>query len=408
MWKQSKVFARNFSSMEEFADVISENMQGPVTIEDSSHRLLAYSTHQDHTDTARVSTIISRRVPEHVINTLWKEGIIPALHQQEEPLYIPGMNEIGLGSRMAAAVKKNGNILGYIWVLEGGRPFGEEDAAVLKEAAAKAVVQLQQVQTRSKAEQQTRREYFWRLLTGDVTEEEKIARQLSEWFTVLPAQTAVLVIETEEMLDDSLYDKITYVISTSRKIKSYFHTRDRNTVLLLAEPAYPYKEEGLQLFLQDFPQMMKERFQMEGIQTGAGNLYRRFSRIPESYEEALYVLEVNRKLPEHRSSFMLYENLGFYRYADVIQEKKKRDASFDPALEALREYDTENRTELLESLRVFLHEDGNMKNASDTMHVHVNTMSYRMKRVEDITKKDLKNAYDKLSLLLELTMEEMR
>ncbi|SFP57431.1 PucR family transcriptional regulator [Salibacterium halotolerans] len=399
---------RTFSSMEELADCISEMMQGPVTVEDSSHRLLAYSTHDDHTDAARVSTIIGRRVPEHVINKLWKEGILPALHQNEEPVRIPEIHDIGLGRRMAAPVRNNKEILGYLWVLEGSCSLEEQDTEFLKKAAAKAVIQLQQVQTSHIAMQQHRRDYFWRLLTGDVSEEEEIAEQLSEWFNALPSRSAVVVLESGTTLDDSLYDKMIYVMDTSRKVKGYFYTRDQNRIVCLAEPVYPYSEEGIHLFLRDFPVMMKERFQIEGMQTVAGSVYRSLSRIKQSYEEALHVLEVNRQLSGDRSSFLLYEELGFYRYADVIQKKKNRDAEGDPSLAALHEYDEANRTELFESLRAFLHVDGNMKKASEMMHVHVNTMSYRIRRVEDIIQKDLKNAYHKLSLLLEMTMEEMK
>ena len=69
----------NFNSLEEFADTISEILQCPVTIEDVNHRLLAYSTHAERIDSARVATIMGRRVPEKVINSLWKEGVIPEL-----------------------------------------------------------------------------------------------------------------------------------------------------------------------------------------------------------------------------------------------------------------------------------------------------------------------------------------
>ena len=63
----------------EFADRISSVLGCPITIEDGNHRLLAYSTHDDTTDQARIMTIIGRRVPEKVINSLWKDGFIPAL-----------------------------------------------------------------------------------------------------------------------------------------------------------------------------------------------------------------------------------------------------------------------------------------------------------------------------------------
>ncbi|WP_252314065.1 hypothetical protein [Sinobaca sp. H24] len=76
MKDNTSLFQKKFQSLEEFADYISGILGGPVTIEDAGHRLLAYSTHSDYSDEARVSTIMSRRVPENVISRLWKDGVI--------------------------------------------------------------------------------------------------------------------------------------------------------------------------------------------------------------------------------------------------------------------------------------------------------------------------------------------
>ena len=93
-------FRASFDSLEEFADVISEVLRCPITIEDANHRLLAYSTHDDRTDPARIATIMGRRVPEKVINSLWKEGVIPALLNSREPVRVKTVDDIGLGNRV--------------------------------------------------------------------------------------------------------------------------------------------------------------------------------------------------------------------------------------------------------------------------------------------------------------------
>lgn len=85
---EKRSFRVSFDSLEEFADVISEILQCPITIEDVNHRLLAYSTHDERTDSARIATIMGRRVPEKIINNLWKEGIIPALLKNPEPIRV--------------------------------------------------------------------------------------------------------------------------------------------------------------------------------------------------------------------------------------------------------------------------------------------------------------------------------
>lgn len=104
MTKKTDPFKYSLDRLEDVADQISDVLNCPITIEDTHHRLLAYSTHNDFTDPARTSTIISRRVPEKVINRLWKDGIIPTLLKTDEPLRVPQIAEVGLSSRVAISI----------------------------------------------------------------------------------------------------------------------------------------------------------------------------------------------------------------------------------------------------------------------------------------------------------------
>ncbi|PDY49289.1 PucR family transcriptional regulator, partial [Bacillus cereus] len=91
---------------------MSEILQCPVTIEDVNHRLLAYSTHDERIDSARVATIMGRRVPEKVINSLWKEGIIPELLKKREPIRIKKIDGVGLSNRVAISIWNKEEVLG--------------------------------------------------------------------------------------------------------------------------------------------------------------------------------------------------------------------------------------------------------------------------------------------------------
>ena len=82
------------------------------------------------------------QITERVINKFWKEGVIPKLNTSNEPLVIPQINEIGLGNRIAVSIRKDQEVLGYIWILELEKKLNENDLADLKLAASKAKNQL--------------------------------------------------------------------------------------------------------------------------------------------------------------------------------------------------------------------------------------------------------------------------
>lgn len=73
MTDSEPIFDRFFDSMESLADTLSESLQSQVTIEDSNHHVIGYSSHEFESDPARISTIIGKRVPNTVIIGLRKK-----------------------------------------------------------------------------------------------------------------------------------------------------------------------------------------------------------------------------------------------------------------------------------------------------------------------------------------------
>ncbi|EWM19494.1 PucR family transcriptional regulator [Kutzneria sp. 744] len=70
----------------------------------------------------------------------------------------------------------------------------------------------------------------------------------------------------------------------------------------------------------------------------------------------------------------------------------------------VRAYDQEHHSELLESLRVFLDCSGSWSQAAARLHLHVNTLRYRIGRVEDLTGRDLSRFADRVDLFLALEL----
>jgi purine catabolism regulator len=66
------------------------------------------------------------------------------------------------------------------------------------------------------------------------------------------------------------------------------------------------------------------------------------------------------------------------------------------------EYDAQHRAELLESLRVFLQENRSWQRAATRLHIHKQTLVYRMRRVEELTSRTLSDTADVADLWLAL------
>ncbi|MEU6738657.1 PucR family transcriptional regulator [Streptosporangium sandarakinum] len=71
-------------------------------------------------------------------------------------------------------------------------------------------------------------------------------------------------------------------------------------------------------------------------------------------------------------------------------------------LDPILDYDRRHRSELLRTLDTFLDCAGSWNACAERLHVHVNTVRYRIRRVEELTGRDLSTMTDRVDLFLAL------
>lgn len=401
-------FKGTFGSLQDLVDKIKDVLNCPVTIEDGNHRLLAYSTHDDLTDSARIGTIIKRRVPEKVINRLWRDGIIPKLMQSEDPVYIPEIKDIGLGDRIAISIRNNNEILGYMWLVQESGKLSEDQEILLKKAVKAAKSEMLKNHTQKKKKDEDYQNFFWQLLTGHFRTHDDIAANYQKLSLLPPPQFAVLVFQFKEEIAAKLEQNISYLLKTSQNIVVPFYMIMGNELILIATPPRStLTETTLTEFIETFIYQMKTRFTVDHIIGSSGTIYERLDKIETSYQEALKVLSLKQQLAEEIKDVIHFCELGIFRYLDVIIEKKQMDPYVHPAIDKLEQYDKVNKTNLLETLEIFISHDSNINEAAKKLHVHSNTLNYRVKRIAEIGDLDLKNTNAKMALYLDLLVKRI-
>ncbi|MFE3519055.1 PucR family transcriptional regulator ligand-binding domain-containing protein [Streptomyces sp. NPDC059166] len=68
----------------------------------------------------------------------------------------------------------------------------------------------------------------------------------------------------------------------------------------------------------------------------------------------------------------------------------------------LERYDAEHRSELVETVRAFLDASGSWQRCAEQLHVHVNTLRYRLQRVEQLTGHSIATLHDRVDFVLAL------
>lgn len=97
------------------ADACADLLDAPVTIEDTRSRVLAHSTRQDVADPIRLTTIVGRRVPDAVLASLRGRGVFRRLARSADPFFVPADGD--LRARLVIPVRAGSEWLGSIWAV---------------------------------------------------------------------------------------------------------------------------------------------------------------------------------------------------------------------------------------------------------------------------------------------------
>jgi purine catabolism regulator len=140
------------------------------------------------------------------------------------------------------------------------------------------------------------------------------------------------------------------------------------------------------------------------VALGYGAVRTGTAEIASGAREAEQALTMGRRLfgPDSATAF---KNLGLYRLLYALQPLPELRAFRDDALARLGAKD--RRGVLMQTLGAYLATNGSPTDAADRLHLHRNTVLYRLGRIEDLLGVDLRNAEVRLALHLALKIGEV-
>lgn len=126
--------------------------------------------------------------------------------------------------------------------------------------------------------------------------------------------------------------------------------------------------------------------------------------LARSLREARYALQVCRLEGWDAAGF---EDLGTYRLLLSMTDPGALRAFADSLLAPLDAYDDGHGGELQASLRAFLQHNARWESAAGELYVHRHTLRYRMRKVEELTGRDLGSSFDRMEFWLALRAREL-
>jgi len=172
-------------------------------------------------------------------------------------------------------------------------------------------------------------------------------------------------------------------------------TRGSEIVVILPESTDPHGTPRATRLGNACLARMRARFPKAMVTIGVGRVCRDAEDIAGSYTDARRTIDTARRMGR-LGQVVAFDELGIHRL--LLQAAGVSDLR-DFAREVLGELATPDRparAEYLTTLAAYFRENNSPQRASRNLHVHPNTVTYRIKKLEEITGLDLGNYRDRL------------
>ncbi|MCK9872794.1 helix-turn-helix domain-containing protein [Nocardiopsis dassonvillei] len=405
------------------AQTIARLTGGLVSIEDAASRVLAYSSGAEVDELRRLS-VLGRRGPESYLALLREWGVFAKLRAGEEVVRVDEHPELGIRRRLAVGIHAGRQPLGAIWVQEGDRPLAEHAEEALLGAARTTALQMIRQRTQASAGLRLREDLLSSLLEGRID-----AGALADTVEVHADRGALVVafapVEGAEGAAEERPDR------PEREL------RRRQLIDLVSVHTAAYRRGALVTALGGrvyvlLPDLARAREGRRGVErsvlalarrtvaaaraalglevrAAVGSLVERLGDVPDSRAEADRVLDAVERSPDRgpgwdvatisdvRSRVLVSETLALLRGDPSLR---------DPRVSRLVEHDRAGGADLVHSLLAYLEAFGDARAAAERLHIHPNTLRYRVRRAASVSGIDLGDPGERLFTQLQLLMEQ--
>ncbi|MDH6113356.1 DNA-binding PucR family transcriptional regulator [Kitasatospora sp. MAP12-15] len=375
---------------------------GIVSIEDTSSRVLAYSrsSDSDEVDDLRRLSILGWQGPEPYLSKLREWGIFQHLRSSDSVIAVEPHPELGLRRRLAIGIRAGAQPLGTIWVQEGAQPLAPLAEQALVGAARVAAGQLVRRRRELSADVRLTRTLLTGLLEGS-TGPQSLATHLG-----LDPHRPATVLAYSAQGSDVTRAEVTGLISVhtaARHRGALLAPIDARIYVLLPELPAGLPMTTVRDWAQEVVDAARDHLGVV-LRAAIGSTVPGLGAVPGSRAQADRILDAMGRggvVPEVAA---LIDVQAEVLVSEVLALLQERPALRDPRLAALSAYDLRHGTRLAESVLAWLDALGEVRVAAQSLHIHPNTLRYRVRRAEQLTGIDLAQPQQRLLAMLQLRL----
>ncbi len=306
----------------------------------------------------------------------------------------------GALARLVAPIVAKNVARGYLSFVAPAAAFDEFDLLLVARGAAACALEMAKAKALREVEQRVRGDFVDALLAGNLspTEASRWAERIAFPETGAYAAIALAWASAEH----PTLRRLETVVSGELRAKTargHAHAREDEIVIFVALDAARGIESARKLADKIYRQILDE-FPHARVAMGLGRAVSDLLALRESYRQAQQARTMAARLVE--SNPLYFGDLSVYRLLFQMEHSPELESFCREILGSLIEYDRANKANLVETLSAYFAHRENVAQTARVMHLHRNSLLYRLTRIKEITGWDLNNPETRLAVQLAL------
>ena len=401
--------------MDEFAELISQALHSPTLISDQVHKSFVF-----HAEDKTWEAILDRVVPSTINNT----GILAE----------PGSTEIRASFDLVDGVKVKRfsipiffeqNLYGQVYIWDIDNHINTGDLFMIESATSLIALHIVTKLTVTQRENVHRTNFLEQLLSNK-PESQAGAILDAEYYGFNPnAHHQCLILRLDYQGSARSFSsrnrriQETSLILTG--ILSYIQQKAASRYIWVTKPNEIYfllefepnlgseiRAAQTRQFVYSLLEVARDLKIEDYCYVGVGRAIPGYDKLSDSLHEAQQVVRIlQSSQKKDKPHYGFFEEMGIARLFGAPETRADFLSHADKVLEPILKYDAEHDGKLLETVRSYFEHGGNLRKISEVQYTHYNTVVYRINRIRETLKIDLKDPETAFSIQFALKIRDL-
>ncbi len=369
----------------------------PVYVVDLQHKYLAISSGVFSDNDFFRCENAAGYINDEGMRLIRREKLDEKIRKSNEPYYFK--NTLYNESMLIDSIYMQGIEIGHVMLQESERKFNEFDHILLHRYSQLVSMELQKDSTFTQNKGVMYSYFLADLLKNPANHSNQVRERLISLGYNMKEDFYILAIPSNS--HHSVNIGLEIIVAQVRNIitGSIYVIYEDSIVFLISKERYKGFSEFELRELEKFLSSNK-------LKAGISNFFSHLENAARFYHQALQAVDIGMRL-EKTDSIFYYQDYYIYH---LLENNEKIDSEIrffiHPGLMSLYQYDREKETDFLFTLKEYLVHPGQPAIVSANLHIHKNTLLYRMNKIKEITHCNFDEGNDYMNFALSFCIME--